>query len=626
MNLVRTVQTGDAASDGTSVDRLILAWIVAGSAAISLLGLQTAEVPRPTVAFLLIVALTAGAETFAVQLQAGGSALSLSMLEAVVVVALLTLAPMSAVAAVLAGILISHTIRRMGVRKVAFNLGQHAVAATTAAAIVAMVPATPAVAPARMAAVMIAVLAYSAINSVALAGIFSRLGLASFRDQLTERPGFLVATSVGNASVGAIAVTVWMHDPAVVWIIVGPVLALYLSYGSSFRIESLLSDASSERDRLDRVVSGVQEGIVLLDADGLVRLWNPAMTRITGVPEADALGQPASALLTGIDADGTSTDPGQVLRDRLPTAAYVVALPHVSGEPVDTRIEHTLVEDDRGRCVGDVVLVQDLTREREAHALKEDFVARVSHELRTPLSPLRGYAQILLESGPRVPEEKRTMMLRTMVDRVGHLERLIDDLLLVSKMVSGGLSAADEMTAETADVAAIVSRMSDWVARDHPGREVRMHSDGSQHVAWADSLRVGQIVTNLLTNACKYATEGTPVDVAVTRHGQQIRVDVRDQGPGIPADKLESIFERFQRLEDPQRMRTSGLGLGLFIARHLATVMGGRLDVTSVRGQGSTFTLTLAAASPDQVASMAAAPPPASGSRVHRREDYLCAT
>ncbi|MBW3657903.1 MAG: PAS domain-containing sensor histidine kinase [Actinobacteria bacterium] len=623
MDVVRRVQTQDSATDGASVVPLVAGWFAAGATALPVLAAITGPQVTLSVVFFVILALTVMAETFAVQLQAGGSALSLSLLEAVVVVAILLLTPVSAVLAVLTGVAISHTIRRMGLLKIVFNIGQHAVAVTTAAGIVALVPAEPAVGPSRLAAAMVAVLVYSAINSVALAGIFARLGLVSFREQLTERPGFLVATSVGNASVGALAATVWVHDPSVVWLIVGPVLALYLSYGSSFRIESLLSDVSSQRDRLDRVVTGVQEGIVLLDGEGRIRLWNPAMTRITGVEEEAAIGRPASSILTGADGDGTSFDPERVLRERLPTAAYTVALPHAAGGPVDVRLEHTLVTDDRGRFVGDVILVQDLSREREAHALKEDFVARVSHELRTPLSPLRGYAQILLDAGDQVPEQKRRTMLETMVERVGHLERLIDDLLLVSKAVSGGLTASDEMTPEATDVGALVLGMSDWVVRDHPDREVRFHLEGSGHVAWADPTRTSQIVMNLVKNACKYATPGTPVDVLVSHSDGEVQVAVQDAGPGIPEDKLEAVFERFQRLEDPQRMRTGGLGLGLYIARHLATVMGGRLAVESGQGRSSTFTLALPAATAEQRRSMADAGARPSGSRVHRREDHV---
>ena len=630
MRVVRRLDTGDDASETASVVPVVAGWALGGFASVTALIVALGVPVAPVdVTFLLVVALAIAAETAVVQLSAGRSALSLSLLECVVVVGLLLLHPVSAVLAVLTGIAVIQTVRRIGVQKVAFNLGQHAVAASAAAAIMATVPAAPVASSPRLAAAMVGVLVYSLVNAVALAGVFARLGLVSFREQLTRRPGFLLATSVGNASVGAIVVALWESSPTTIWIVVGPLLALYLSYGSNFRIESLLSEVSTERDHLDRVVTGVQEGIVLLDADGVVRLWNPAMVRITGRSAADAIGRTAAEVLTGADVDGTVVDPSRPLRDNVATVTDLVGLTDAHGEGVETRIVHTLVADDRGRLAGDVVLVQDLSREREATALKEDFVARVSHELRTPLSPLRGYAQLMLRDGDRIPAEKRTEIFTTMVERVGHLERLIDDLLLVSKVGAGEAVAADEVSCEATDVVAVARRMADWVGRDHPDRQLRVsitdtaRGDGS--LAWADPLRVSQVLTNLIKNACKYATIGTPIDIDIDRQGQAVRVEVRDRGPGIPDDKLEAIFDRFQRLEDPQRMTTNGLGLGLYIARHLTAMMDGRLDVMSQRGVGSSFVVTLPAASVRQVDHFySSAPALASGgSRVHRRPETL---
>lgn len=610
MKMVKRVDTGAAATDTVSVTPVVVGWVVAGL--LSVTGLMVVLGPPGPVGptFLIVLALAVAAETVVVQMSAGRSAMSLSLLEGVVVIGLLTLPAVEAVTAILGGIAIIQLVRRIDLQKVAFNVGQHAVAATAAASIMSVIPAEPAVSSPRLAAAVVAVLAYSGINSIALAGVFVRLGLASFREQLTERPGFLVATSVGNASVGALVVTLWHFAPSVVWIMFGPILALYLSYGSSFRIESLLSDVSTERDHLDRVVSGVQEGIVLLDADGDVRLWNPAMTRLTGVPAADALGRSARALLTGVDSDGMEVNPTGPLHGRVDTAAYVATLTDLHGERVDARFVHTLVRDDRGRLVGDVVLVQDLSREREAHALKEDFVARVSHELRTPLSPLRGYAQIMLRAGDRIEPAKREEILTTMVERVGHLERLIDDLLLVSQVSSGASPVAEDVHFEATDVAQTARMMADWVGKDHSDREVVVHVDGPAGpvVAWADPLRVSQVLTNLIKNACKYATPSTTVDVEVRRGDGTVTVTVRDQGPGIPDDKLEAIFDRFHRLDDPQRMKTAGMGLGLYIARHLTTAMGGSLTVASERGIGSAFTVTLPAASQEQTAAGVGAP------------------
>lgn len=620
---------GGAGPAEPSATPLVVGWVLAGSAALAGLFVVAGTSGPLGAMFLLVLGLIATAETAVVKFRVGNGEMSLTLIEAVVVIGLLTLPPAVVAVAVLGGVTVAQVLRRLPPAKAVFNLGQHAVAVTAAVTIVSMVPATPVVSSTRLAVAVAAALLYSLVNAAAVAGVFARLGPTTFAEELFYRPGFLVGTSVGNASIGALVIALWSFDPALIWLIVGPASALYLSYGSSVRVELLLGQVSGERDRLDRVVSGVQEGIVLLDADGTVRLWNRAMVHITGVATDDAVGQPAGAVLDSRDADGVRVDPVGPLQSRTPTATHTVQLTDRAGEVVDTRIVHTLVDDDRGRLVGDVVVVQDLSREREAHALKEDFVARVSHELRTPLSPLRGYAQIMLRAGDRIPPDKRDEIMNTMVERVGHLERLIDDLLLVSKVASGEATTADEVSCEVTDVAEIAGRMAEWVRRDHADRDLRVTvTDGARDggaAAWADPLRVSQVVTNLVKNACKYATPGTPVDIEVDRSGDLVSVAIRDHGPGIPEDKLEAIFDRFQRLEDPQRMKTSGLGLGLYIARHLTTAMDGQLDVASQRGTGSTFTVTLPAASDEQVVAARTAPAAtaAGGSRVHRRPDTL---
>jgi PAS domain S-box-containing protein len=616
-----------AAPANRRLRKYIAGWSVAAVLGAALTFATAAGDPRPSWGLLVsLLLLTVAAEAASTGLRVrddNSTGMSLSLLEFAVAVDLLLLPSGWAAAVIVGGVLVTHLFRVPGVQKLLFNTSQHAVAASISAAVVSLVPlAGEAITAPRAAAATVGVLAYSATNSLALARLFTILDLPRMREQLTDRPGFVLATAFGSASVGIIGAALWSAYPALVFTVVGPALALYLSYGSSFRMKALLSEVSSERDHLDRVVSGVQEGIVLLDDRGVVRLWNTAMERITGRSAGEALGQPGRAVMAGVDEEGTPVDPERpVWNGQGTTDSGSVTLTDAAGEPVETRISHTLVQDERGRCIGDVVMVQDLSREREAHSLKEDFVARVSHELRTPLSPLRGYAQLLLSSGDRIAPEKRDAMLTTMVERVGHLERLIEDLLLVSRVSSGSLSPHEEVTCEPTDVEAVVRRMTEWVGRDHPQREVRVRGDGTVPPAWADPLRVGQVVTNLVTNACKYATPGTPIEVAVTGTADGVRVDVRDHGPGIPDDKLEAIFERFQRLEDPQRMRTGGLGLGLYIARHLAVAMDGRLEVASRRGRGSTFSLVLPAATNDQ---RRTAPSDGagrrSGSTVHRRE------
>ena len=271
---------------------------------------------------------------------------------------------------------------------------------------------------------------------------------------------------------------------------------------------------------------------------------------------------------------------------------------------------HRLLHNETGRITGDVIVVHDLAREREAAALKEDFVARVSHELRTPLSPLRAYAQSLRRAGDRVPVEKRGEILDQMVERVDHLARLVDDLLLVSQIGAGRVDPAREVQLTELDLAALLPRLVAWLGHEHT-RDHAIEVVGSETplLVMADQMRTGQIVTNLLTNACKYSEPGSPVTVRLSGEADEVTVVVEDRGPGIPPDKLEAIFERFERLDDPQRMRAGGIGLGLYISRHLAEAMGGRLTVASTRGVGTAFTLGLPRTAADLVTAAAPAAP-----------------
>lgn len=572
----------------------IVWWIVAGVGAATLASLI---LPRPDqwpspLSALLLIALVAAADSASLELRNDRSSLSLSLGEAAFVVVLLLFPAQLAILVVPAGLAVRYLLRRTPLHKVGFNVGQSLVAISAASTIMALAPSDPTLSVVRVLLVIVAILSYSLTNTLALAGIFSRLGVSSITDQLTDRPTFLVATTLGNASIGVIAVALWLAYPTIVWVVFGPALALYLAYASGFRIEGLLDDVREERDRLTRVVSGVQEGIVLLDEEGIVRLWNDAMARITGIETSVAINQPAGEVLRV--SDPAQPDPLAALRTGDDQPSLDVAnLRHTDGTLVPVRFVHGLLRDERGKTIGDVIVAVDLSREREANALKEDFVARVSHELRTPLSPLRGSSQLLLTSGDRLDADQRDQLLRGMAECVDHLDRVVDDLLLVSRIASNPSETTGNVRPEQVELEQLATRLVDWAHSAHPDREIRIVPDDGPMRAWADPVRVGQIVTNLLTNACRYATPGTPIDVVIRRDDDEVVVQVADHGPGIPNDKLEAIFGQFQRLEDPSTMQTRGLGLGLYIARHLAHAMDGSLTADSEQGRGSTFELRL---------------------------------
>jgi signal transduction histidine kinase len=244
--------------------------------------------------------------------------------------------------------------------------------------------------------------------------------------------------------------------------------------------------------------------------------------------------------------------------------------------------------------VRDVVVVRDMTREHRTERLKSDFIATVSHELRTPLTPIIGYLDLLRTRGDRMPPEKRQKALGLIADRAAHMTRLVEDLLLASRIGDTDADVALHVSMGTHDLTAIIRQVVD----DLDTSRIKVALPSHPVPTLCDSGRALQVATNLVGNALKYSPQTEDVQVSMWLEDDRVHVDVSDHGRGIPADQLEKVFEKFHRVEDPMTMSTGGTGLGLFIARRLAQAMGGDVGVISTLNVGSVFTLTLRRAEP----------------------------
>lgn len=347
-----------------------------------------------------------------------------------------------------------------------------------------------------------------------------------------------------------------------------------------------------ETAKVRAVLEHSSDGIIVLDGDGTVTVWSPAAEAISGVGAEAALGRPLGAVVVATDADGGDidalTEAWRLLSPSAPQTTVETGLRRPDGQHRWVRWAHAAVYDDQPGPrppARDVVLLHDMTRERQVERLKSDFMATVSHELRSPLTPIKGYVDLLRRKD--FTRERRIEVLDLVNDRVAHLTRLVEDLLLASRMT---LPAATVQPLP-ADLGALVRR----VAGDFAVEATRLHLElprGPVPVL-VDAVRVTQVVGNLVTNALKYSPAQSPVWVAVRSGDGLARVTVTDVGRGIPADQLDQVFEKFHRVEDPMHMTTGGTGLGLYIARQLAEAMAGRLEVESTYGSGSTFSFTL---------------------------------
>jgi PAS domain S-box-containing protein len=367
--------------------------------------------------------------------------------------------------------------------------------------------------------------------------------------------------------------------------------ALAVALRSAAHVQRLTEETS----KLKAVVDQSSDGILVLDGDGHVQLWSPALDVLTGRNEMAALGRPLGQLVATVQADGSPVDPflagRAILSPDEPRATVELTVLRDDGERRVIRCAHAGAFDVDGTLVRDVVIVHDITRERQVERLKADFIATVSHELRTPITPIKGYADLLRRRGEAMTPEKRAECLEIISSRTEHLARLVEDLLLASRISATEGAASAQVEMSTADLVGLVTRACGDFGDDGE-RITLMLPDGPVHVG-CDPMRVVQVLSNLVSNALKYSGAGSPVEVRLSVHHAQATVEVLDTGRGIPADQLEQVFTKFHRVEDPMRMTTSGTGLGLYIARELSHAMGATLACRSTLGVGSVFSLTL---------------------------------
>jgi signal transduction histidine kinase len=248
--------------------------------------------------------------------------------------------------------------------------------------------------------------------------------------------------------------------------------------------------------------------------------------------------------------------------------------------------KHLIVAARSAEGGGAVVTFLDVTEIRRLETVRRDFVANASHEMKTPLTAMRGFAETLLEDDP--PEDLRRDFLGLIRSNTLRLQNLVDDLLDLSRLESGGWVAK----AEEVDIAPLVEEIWDGFRHSASERTLAFSLKGNATVM-ADEQGLTQILRNLLDNAVQYTPGQGSISVSIREDGPRAWIEVRDTGIGIPTAALPRIFERFFRV-DPARSRAAGgTGLGLAIVRHLAEAMGGEVRAESELGQGTCISVAL---------------------------------
>jgi signal transduction histidine kinase len=332
---------------------------------------------------------------------------------------------------------------------------------------------------------------------------------------------------------------------------------------------------AAERENAARVLDAVGDGVFLLDDDGLIRFWNRAAELVTRKAGDSVWGRPAAEIFGEWER----------LKEQIPVSeSSAPARPVTLPVDIDGRELWLSFVAVRG-ATGCVYAFRDFTVERRLDEAKSEFVATVSHELRTPMTAVLGAAKTLMRDDIELTPERRRQLLEMIGAQGTRLTKIAEDVLIASRLDRDELRLERDHVdiAELARTA--VEHMREY-APETISLTARTESDGA---ALGDRHRIEQVLVNLIDNAIKYSPEGGEVSVSTAASGEGVRVEVRDQGIGIPPAEQTSIFEKFYRGSLEGEQVRAGTGLGLYICRELVRRMGGTIGVESDVGSGSTF-------------------------------------
>jgi two-component system phosphate regulon sensor histidine kinase PhoR len=357
--------------------------------------------------------------------------------------------------------------------------------------------------------------------------------------------------------------------------------ALARGIDAAFReVDARATALVRDRERSDAILAGMGEGVLVVDEVGRLRLANDAARAMLRLDDG-AVGR---RYLEVLRHPNLVAQIGRTLHGERPEGAEL-SIAQPQPQTIVSRAA-PVTADGRG---GAVVVLHDNTDLRRAARVRRDFVANVSHELRTPLTAIRGYVEALLE-GPASPEQGQRF-LGIIGRHSARMESLVRELLRLARL-DAGQETIDRATCQ------VESIWSGVLAELAPAIEARRQSVGvdvapDARAVVADPAKLHDVFRNLVENASNYAPEGSRITLEASADTSWVYLRVLDEGPGIPAEDLTRVFERFYRVDRARSRDTGGTGLGLSIVKHLVELHGGRVTAANRPEGGAVFTVAL---------------------------------
>jgi two-component system phosphate regulon sensor histidine kinase PhoR len=326
-----------------------------------------------------------------------------------------------------------------------------------------------------------------------------------------------------------------------------------------------LAEQARDRSRMEAILAGMVEGVIVVDPQGRLQLVNDAARRMLKLDDNIALGRhyleairhPAIAELVAAALAGKTPQTLEMSPPRDATRTIMARAAAAAG----------------GSQHGVVLVLHDISDLRRADQIRRDFVANVSHELRTPLTAIRGYVEALSDGD--VTEENSRRFLDIIERHTDRMERLVKDLLRLARL-DAGQETLEIISCDTRNlITAVVTELSSALEQRQQHVDVVVGA-GADSIR-ADPAKLHDVLRNLIANAITYSPERTAIRVETVRDGASMTVSVSDEGPGIPEDDLRRVFERFYRVDKSRARDPGGTGLGLAIVKHLVELHKGEV-------------------------------------------------
>lgn len=384
----------------------------------------------------------------------------------------------------------------------------------------------------------------------------------------------------------------------------------------------LAGSLQDEKLKSSIVLNAIEDGVVLIDSQGVIRVCNPGATTITGWTAEEAEGLDWRLVFKFVDAKGqTVADNDTIIAKALvagqPVRDNIANLLSKNGKTVALSFSAAPLVDSTKQLTGVVGIFRDVSTERKEESQRADFISTASHEMRTPVAAIEGYLSLALNEKVANIDVKARDYLEKAHASTQHLGQLFQDLLTSAKAEDGRLTSHPQVVEIGAFAEQIVGDLKFSAEKKGLFLESNLSSVASGgaepvkvvrplYYALIDPDRMREVITNLFDNAVKYTDTGK-ITISLAGNDQVVQFSVKDTGNGIPTEDIPHLFQKFYRVDNSNTRTVGGTGLGLFICRKIVELYQGRIWVESELNKGSTFFINLPRLTTQKAESMMAA-------------------